>query len=195
MLEANLAFNWSDLMMHCTLLDEDAAHRPNLLDSYRLFKVVDGWVATSAGTDGQWRGMCVALERTELADHPQLATGVARASNVPFWYEQMDAMIAPFTANDAVSRLVANDVPAAKVLAPDEVVDDAQVQSQASVREITHPIAGRLLQPVPHARFSAADTDLRPAPAHGEHTREVLAEAGMAKDAVDALVAAGVAKA
>ena len=37
MLEANLAFVWSDVMMDCTLLDDDASHLPNVLRSYRLY--------------------------------------------------------------------------------------------------------------------------------------------------------------
>ena len=37
MLEANIAFNWPDVMMHETVLDDDALHLPNLLGSYQYF--------------------------------------------------------------------------------------------------------------------------------------------------------------
>ena len=49
MLEANIAFNWPDVMMHETVLDEGALHLPNLLGSYQLFSTSDGWVSVTTG--------------------------------------------------------------------------------------------------------------------------------------------------
>ena len=193
MLEANIAFNWSDVMMHCTLKDADASHRPNLLEAYRLFEAQDAWVAIAAGNDAQWQGLCRALDRPELAEDPAYANPAARASNVGTWYAEMEAMVAAFPADDAVARCVAHDVPAARVLAPEEVASDPQVISEGSVEEIHHPLAGNLQRPRPHARFERAP-DLAPAPRHGEHTREVLASAGYDTAKVEQLIADGIIK-
>ena len=60
------------------------------------------------------------------------------------------------------------------------------------VAEVEHPAAGRLRQARPAARFSATPAELRrPAPGLGEHTAEVLAEAGYTAAEVEALRAAG----
>jgi crotonobetainyl-CoA:carnitine CoA-transferase CaiB-like acyl-CoA transferase len=55
--------------------------------------------------------------------------------------------------------------------------------------ELDHPTEGKLLQARPSARFSASPAGIhRMAPRLGEHTREVLAEAGYAEEDIDALI-------
>jgi crotonobetainyl-CoA:carnitine CoA-transferase CaiB-like acyl-CoA transferase len=56
-----------------------------------------------------------------------------------------------------------------------------------------HPLAGEVLQMAPPLRMSDLDFAVqRPAPAPGEHSREVLREAGYEEARIDALAAAGV---
>ncbi len=178
MLEANIAFNWSDVMMHCALLDADAEHRPNVLASYRLLHCRDGWVTVTAGNDKQWQGFCKAFDRTVLAGDERFATPAARAANMPAWYDAMDEMVSSFDTADVLERVRAEDVPAAPVLNPDQVAHDPQVVARGAVFETFHPTAGRLLQPHPGARFDGHDFDLSAAPLHGEHSNDVLTELG-----------------
>ena len=86
---------------------------------------------------------------------------------------------------------------------PEEVAHRKRVQQEVEslrireearriVAEVEHPAAGRLRQARPAARFSATPAELRrPAPGLGEHTAEVLAEAGYTAAEVEALRAAG----
>jgi crotonobetainyl-CoA:carnitine CoA-transferase CaiB-like acyl-CoA transferase len=187
MLEANIAFNWSDVMMHCSLLDADAEHRPNVLASYRLLRCRDGWVTVAAGNDAQWQGFCRALERPDIARDERFATPIARGSNLPAWYDTMDEMVISFDADDVLKRVRAEDVPAAPVLNPDQVADDPQVVARQGVTEINHPVAGRLLQPRPGARFEGHQFNLSAAPLHGEHTDGLLAELGYEAAAIRTL--------
>ena len=53
MMEANLGFFWGDLMMHCSLLDDNVQHQPNIMQSYRLHECKDGWVSIGVGTNDQ----------------------------------------------------------------------------------------------------------------------------------------------
>ena len=39
MLESNIMYNWPDVMMQCTLLDEDASHVPNILRAISFIKL------------------------------------------------------------------------------------------------------------------------------------------------------------
>jgi crotonobetainyl-CoA:carnitine CoA-transferase CaiB-like acyl-CoA transferase len=191
MLETNIDFVWPDTMMHATLLDEDAVHRPNLAQAYRLFACQDGWISIAAGTDGQWAGLSRALARRELAEDERFKTASARAGNVGAWYDAMESAVRPFTVAEAVQRLRENDVPVAPVLDPTEVVADPQVVAQGIIREVTHPVAGRLLQPRPTAAWFGSDLELSPAPMHGEHTDEILAELSYTSEAIRALRDAG----
>lgn len=191
MLEANIDFVWPDTMMHGSLLDEDAEHRPNLAQTYRLFACQDGWISIAAGTDTQWAALCHALDRHELAADPGLKTAAARAGNFEAWYDAMESAVQPFTVAEAVRRLRDADVPAAPVLDPTQVAADAQVVAREMIREVNHPVAGRLLQPRPTAAWFGADIELSPAPMHGEHTDAILGELGYPSTDVRALRDAG----
>ncbi len=194
MLEANIAFNWSDVMMHASLLDADATHRPNLLSSYRLFPCRDGWVTVTAGTDAQWRAFSKALERPELAEDERFATASARAGHVADWYEAMGDAVAAYGLEDVLQRLRAADVPVAPVLDPSEVAEDPQVLAAGLLREIDHPVAGKLRQPRPSAEIFGSLHELSPAPTHGQHTAELLAEIGYEESGIGRLAAEGVVK-
>ena len=91
MLEANIGFVWSDTMMHASLLDDDATHRPNLAQTYRLLRCRDGSIAVTAGTDTQWAAFGNALDRPDLVADANLATAAGRASNAWSCYATANA--------------------------------------------------------------------------------------------------------
>jgi crotonobetainyl-CoA:carnitine CoA-transferase CaiB-like acyl-CoA transferase len=179
MLEANLAFNWPDVMMHETVLDDDAVHLPNLLGSYRLFECTDGWVSLAAGTDRQWSALCRACGREDVLDDDRFTSPQARAAHFPEWYGLIGEMASTFARDDLIERCVAADVPIAPVYAPGEIADDPQVRHRSAIVEREHPVVGRYRSPRQGASFGRDVTGLpRPAPDHGEHTDELLTELG-----------------
>ncbi len=189
MFEANLAFNWPDVMMHATVLSDDAIHMPNLLGVYRLTPAADGWVSVTAGTDGQWAALCTALDRPDLAVDERFATAAGRNANMPAWYEAFDEMVGRFPVDEVLRRLVAADVPAVPVLAPDEVADNEQVQARDAVRLVDHPVVGpdALAAPGRPLRGRRRRRASPGARATREHTDELLAELGYDDDAIATL--------
>ena len=193
MLEANLAFNWPDVMMHETVLDDDALHLPNLLGSYRLFECTDGWVSLAAGTDRQWSSLCRACDREDLLTDERFTSPQSRAANFPAWYGLIGDLAAAFARDDLIERCVAADVPIAPVYAPDEIADDPQVRHRGAVIERDHPLVGRYRSPRQGASFGRDVTgEPSPAPDHGEHTDELLSELGHGPDRIAELRDAGV---
>ena len=76
-----------------------------------------------------------------------------------------------------------------------ELVDDPQVRHNGSFIEYDHPSEGRVKTPGFPIRFSKSPSTLdRGAPQVGEHSREILAEAGIAAGEIDRLLAGGVVK-
>ncbi|MBB5705735.1 CaiB/BaiF CoA transferase family protein [Sphingopyxis panaciterrulae] len=76
-----------------------------------------------------------------------------------------------------------------------ELVEDPQVRHNGSFIEYDHPSEGRVKTPGFPIRFSKTPSALdRGAPQVGEHSREILAEAGIAADEIDRLLAGGVVK-
>jgi crotonobetainyl-CoA:carnitine CoA-transferase CaiB-like acyl-CoA transferase len=86
------------------------------------------------------------------------------------------------TTDEVVALMAAHEVPCAPVVGLEQVHRHPQVVASGVLEETVHPVLGRMRQPRPAARFSGdADGSLaprRPAPAAGEHTDEILEEAG-----------------
>jgi len=179
MLEANVAFNWPDVMMHCTVLDDDATHLPNLLAHYQLFPSADGWVSVTAGNDKQWQGVCDALDRPDLAADDRYASAASRGANFKDWYGAFGEMCRAFPTDELLARCQAADIPAVAALDPADVMNDQQVVARGAVREVDHPVIGRIRMPRQGATFaSSGEPELGPAPLHAQHTDEILGELG-----------------
>ncbi len=192
MLESNVAFNWPDIMMHCTLLEEDANHFPNTLEGYRLYQCKDGWVAFAGGTDAQWKNFCEALDASEYLEDPRFATTTSRGINAVLVAEVTAELASRFTVEDFVNRLRKADTPVAPVYAPDQVKDDPQIRARNYVVEKNHPHIGRYLTTQPLAAIFGEELELLPAPMQGEHSRGILGELGYSDEDIDELQASGV---
>ncbi len=103
----------------------------------------------------------------------------------------MAEILAQRTTADWLERMDAAEVPCAPVLTREELIVHPQILANELVVESDHPIAGRMRQARPAARFEDTPSDLRrPAAALGQHTDEVLREAGLQEEEISALCAA-----
>jgi crotonobetainyl-CoA:carnitine CoA-transferase CaiB-like acyl-CoA transferase len=187
MLEANLAFTWPDVMMDQTLLDDDASHRPNLLQGYRVFP------ARRLGLRRRRHrralaGLCRACRRADIAADERFATPASRAASSTAWYDAIAEMVAPLPRQEVLDRCIAAGVPIAPVYERSEIVDDPQVAARGAVRSSTTRSSVATAPRARGARFGRDVADEpRPAPSHGEHTDEILAELGYGPAQVRAL--------
>ncbi|MER9559179.1 CoA transferase [Mesorhizobium sp. M0323] len=99
------------------------------------------------------------------------------------------------TSNDALTRLAPTGILLAQVRSIDQALADPDVAGEL-VREVEHGYGGRyrvILEPL---KLSGSPLVFdRPAPDLGEHSVEVLREAGIDQDRIDALIASGTVRA
>lgn len=196
MMDAGLFFLFPDGFMHHTLLDDDVEHRPPLADAlYEPMITADGAITVSAGSPAQQIGMVQALDRMDLLADERFSAPEKIIANLQAFRAELRTTAAAMDTDTLVARLEANDVPVARLIDFEDVLAHPQYQANGSLDVFTHPQLGTMRRMLAPARFGGERLPPgRDAPAHGAHTREVLAELGHDADAIDALIAAGAAR-
>jgi crotonobetainyl-CoA:carnitine CoA-transferase CaiB-like acyl-CoA transferase len=190
MLDVAIAFLWPDGMMDHTV-DEPSTVLPPTSRSFRVSPTADGQVVLVTLTAPQWEGLTRAL--LDDGDAVEIADTAERMRSGAEVMRRVRAVIAAMPTDEVVARLRAADVPVAPVRGLDEVAHDPQVVSSGTVRAFEHTALGPVHQPRPAPLFGGVAIDPAPsAPRLGEHTDEVLREAGWSTDEVAALRADGV---
>jgi crotonobetainyl-CoA:carnitine CoA-transferase CaiB-like acyl-CoA transferase len=191
MIDAALAFFWSDGMMNRTFLDDPTfAKGFTLAQTMKVQRCASGELIYFVASDKERHALFRALGRDEWIDHPDWGT-LARliaSQKIPEFGAALDEEFQRWDAAEILARMLAEEVPCGPVHSFDSLVEDPQLHHNGSLWEYEHPTAGRIRQARPAPRFSA--TALEPAPRLpllGEHTDEVLGELGFDAEAVAAL--------
>ena len=131
-----------------------------------------------------------------LGQDPRFASHGARAKNVAALVEALDAGFARFTLAELAGKLTAADMIWGPLNYPRDAAVDPLAAAAGCFVDITDAEGVEYRQPASPARFPGFDdTPKRPAPKLGQHTREVLAEAGFGADEIERLIAEGAAAA
>ena len=140
------------------------------------------WLAVGALEPKFWSALCNALERPDLVA-AQFATGVAGERA----HTTLAGIFGAATLADWCCRFADVDCCVSPVLTFAEALEDPQFTARAMI--VRRPDGSRQYAP-PFKLTPPAFTVARDAPMHGEHTREVLQEAGYADSAIEALLQA-----
>jgi len=168
--------------------------RHRLSAPYQAFRTADGYVTIGASSDRLWRRAAVALGCPRWLDDPRFASPADRLAHVDELEAEIETVTATRTTADWVAVLDAAGVPAGPVYRYDETLADPQVRAREMIVEMEHPIMGSVRTLGQPSKFSRSPTgSARPAPWLGQHTREVLAELGLAGPEIDRLADACVA--
>ncbi len=183
MLDAAIAFLWPDAASDHTLLGDGIAHQPTIGSNYSMLRAADGWTTGTVLTDAEFVAMCTALDLHDAAVDPRFASVGARMQNVDavgrLFREEIGERARRLGREELADALSAHDVPWGVMRTLDELHEDPQVVANETLRERDHPLAGRLREARPPARFGATQADMAaPAPSRGQDSDAILDELG-----------------
>jgi len=193
MLDAIVSFLWHSDMGSQTFVGEELPQQAAASFIDLIYETASGYLSVAVMSDREWAGLTRALERPEWLDDPRFKTPALRDRNLDARLQLIQSVLRERPAAEWLTRLEAEQVPCAEVLTRNEMIGHPQIVANQTIGVYQHPDAGPVRQARPAAQFSATPAGVRRgAPRLGEHTGEVLAEAGLDANAIDALVAAGV---
>lgn len=159
---------------------------------YRVWRCADGrHLAVGALEPKFWFGFCQAVGRPDLAGE-----GYAEGQRRDAAEAELERLFASKTRDEWVALLEKHDVCVEPVLDPDEARASGHAKARGLFGTHAHPLEGAdFLHQFPNPGLlpgAEPPTDPRPAPQLGQHTREVLAEAGFDEAEITALLEAKV---
>lgn len=159
----------------------------------RPFRTLDGWLCAFLISDGQWRAVLERLGQPELLQDPRFATLQARTEHSREVYAWLDATFRTRTTEQWLALLGEADVPAGPLHTLESLLEDTHLKAVGFFQRLEHPTEGTLVTLRPPSRWSRTPPEVRRAPPRlGEHSSELLAEAGYSGAEIAELVAAGV---
>ncbi|MBX5441896.1 MAG: CoA transferase [Solirubrobacteraceae bacterium] len=154
---------------------------------YRPYAAADGWVTLGALEPKFWAAWCRGVGREDLVDHQFDPPGSDA-------HREVEAIFAARTRAEWAAFAAEHECCLEPVLTLDEALASEHVRARGMVVEVDQPGAPGPLRalgvPVRLSR-TPGDPHRRPGPALGEHTAEVLAEAGYGEAEIAALMASG----
>jgi crotonobetainyl-CoA:carnitine CoA-transferase CaiB-like acyl-CoA transferase len=158
-----------------------------------LFPASDGLFNIGASGQGNWARFCIAMQRAEWLDRPEFETEPLRVAH----RAELSALIAELSRTQSVTHWVEllnrAGVPAGPVYSVPEMFEDPQVRHLQTTQDMQTPqgpMVTLLTQPVTLTRTPARIATT--APGWGEHTQELLREAGYSEAEIAAMEAGGV---
>lgn len=153
----------------------------------------DGHVALLPYTGEHWNRFFARTGRPDLIDKYAADDRHARNARVKELYADMTAITRTLTTAELLALCRELDIPATRIHRIDELPEHPHLKAVGLFQRSTHPAVGPMVSVRPTTLFGRTPAQLAlPAPLLGQHSLEVLAEAGFNTDELAALQGAGV---
>ncbi len=160
----------------------------SVIAPYGVFQTKDGPLNLAPITSAMWGRLCVLLDLPELPDDPRFANNEARVERRDELRGILEGRLKTRSKREWTALFVDAGLPAGPINTLDEVFADPQVLHSQLTETLTHPTLGALRQVVTPVFGATASVTSRPPPLLGEHTVEVLREAGFDSASINALL-------
>jgi crotonobetainyl-CoA:carnitine CoA-transferase CaiB-like acyl-CoA transferase len=163
-----------------------SAHR--LLAPYQALRTADGHLTVGANNQRLWERLCEVIGRPELVADPRFASNPDRLARRDELAAELEDALAARTTDEWVAALIEAGVPCGPIHDYRQVFEDEHTQAREMQVRLQHPVEGEISAlGIPVKMSDTPGSIRRPAPLLGEHTAEVLREAGFSDAEIGAL--------
>ena len=191
MMETILSFMLVEHLWNGTLNQpEKGLGYPRMLTPHRRpYPTKDGYISVIAHSNQQWGKLFGSMGVPELINDPRFNSVPARSKNIDAAYATLTNGLTQRTTEEWLEELRPADIPCGKANNIDDLFTDPYLLETDYFEHHTHPVEGDVVVPAFPARFSKSPANLhRPWPTLGEHTTEVLAEAGFSTAEIEEII-------
>ena len=158
----------------------------------RPHRTADGYLCMLAYTDQHWQRFWGLSGQAGPAADPRFESIGSRADNIDALYKIAGDILKRRTTEEWLQVLKKAEIPAGPVNRLEDLRGDAHLQAIGFFRPFEHPSEGAMEIPDTAYRFDRKTLPVhQPQPRLGEHTEEVLLEAGLSADEVRAVMDEG----
>jgi len=189
LLDSALAYTVWESGLYLTVgeVAEPRGARHRLAAPYEALKTGDGHVVVGVNNQGLWQRFCEAIDLPALCEDPRFGDPLSRVMNREELKAEIEARLAVHSTAHWLEKMLARGIPCGPINTIDKALADPQVKARGMIVRM----GGRDFIGSP-VKMSRTPSGLRRGPAEiGEHTREVLLEAGFTAEEVDTLLASG----
>ena len=155
-----------------------SAHRMSA--PYQAFQCADGYITIGGAIDRSFHRICEVLGHAEWKDMPEFKTDGMRLRNRVDLASRIEAITKTEPRAHWLQLFEANSIPCGPINDYAQVFQDPQVIARELVVDVEHPTLGAIRALGSPIKLSETPADVRRrAPLLGEHTQEVLAQAGI----------------
>ncbi len=168
---------------------------PRLLAEHRNpYETKDGYLCLLVYNDKQWRSFFRIIGREEMFEKdPRFSSQANRSQHFAESYAFVAEHIKTRTSAEWLSVLTAADIPVMPLNSLEDLLADPHLNETGFFSLVEHPSEGTLRSMAVPSQWSDSIPDApRPAPRLGEHSAEVLREAGYVDTEINAMIAAGI---
>jgi len=177
-----------------------AAPMPARVSAWAIYQVFDtsddDQVFVGVVSDKQWKLLCESFGLDELAADETLATNNARVEHKERLLPIIKNTFRQYTKLELMDKLEKTGLPFAPITRPEELFDDPHLAANQGLLPITVTDGERAGE---RSKLPALPIEMdgrrfgihRPVPRQGEHTREIMAEAGYSADEINAMIEQG----
>jgi len=152
----------------------------------------DGFMTIQASSDAQFERFISVIGRSALKDDPRFSSRQIRYGHLTELFDIFDAEMSNKTTAEWAQLLAAADVPFAPIHTLTSLMDDHHLREIGFLKTVDHPSEGPIQSMAVTSRWSKTPpANARHAPLLGEHTAEILSEAGFSMEEIAALTRSG----